>query len=213
MGRWMITISNSLKRLVSTHNRAVIGEALVTFGLGVVLCVVVFGAVFWLTWLAFTVWLRPWRIGSAVTTAMIVTGLFGAVSVFSAVRRHEPMADIQGMDPTLHQLQLNLGYVLGVPIVNRQSLAGFAALLIGGPANLLEAWSIWRSRIGADAACIRDAAQLLDQCRRGVSPAHIQNRRSAALLFRLGLIKAVPSEKEKVVLQCTAKGLDLLHSA
>ena len=55
----MTTISNSLKRLVGTHNRAVIGEALVTFGLGVVLCVVVFGAVFWLTWLAFTVWLRP----------------------------------------------------------------------------------------------------------------------------------------------------------
>jgi hypothetical protein len=159
------------------------------------------------------VWLRPIRIGTATTSALPVTGLFALVSIWSAWRRHDPFDKVQAMNPNIQDLQLGLGYALGVPVINRQSMAGFASLLVGGPANLMDAWSIWRTRLRADAACVRDAAQLLELSRSagGISSRMIRDRRAAAVLYRLGLIKAGAHGGEMIV-QPTIKGSEMLAS-
>jgi hypothetical protein len=205
-------VTQQLYKLIQAENRKIMGEFLVTLAVGFGVCALVYGVLFWLSWFAFTVWLRSIRVGSAATSALIVTGLFALASIWSAWRRHDPFENVEAMNPDVQNVQLGLGYALGVPIVNRQSMAGFASLFIGGPANLMDAWAIWRTRPRADAACIAEAAQQLERSRAGI-PSRMIDQRAAVVLYRLGLIKAVAQSGGEMIVQPTQKGLELLSSA
>ena len=98
---------------------------------------------------------------------------------------------------------------LGIPIIRRASLAGYASLLIGGPANLLDAWALWRSRIRADDALLDGAGKLLKDAVQGVPADQVNNPSAVALLARMGLIKATIAQNDQLILQATAKGADL----
>ncbi|MCI0362723.1 MAG: hypothetical protein L0Y44_02845 [Phycisphaerales bacterium] len=198
-----------LGKLLAEHNRKIMLDSATSLAVGLITCVLIFGGVFWLSWLAFTLWLHGIRIGSAATSALIVTGLFALVSIWSAWRRHDPLANLEAMDPVLQDLQLGAGYALGVPVVNRQSVAGFAALLIGGPANLLDAWSVWRGRLRASSTLLTEASLMLQQSQAGVSLQMTKNPQLVVVLHRLGLVKAV-RENEKVILRTTSKGDEVL---
>src|SRR5262245_60114573 len=206
-----------LHKLIIAENRRIVGEAVITLGVGVGVgvCVIVYGVLLWLSWFVFTMCLASIRIGSALTSALIVTSLFVLASIWSAWRRHDPMENVQGMDPKLQGLQLGLGYALGVPVVNRQSLAGIASLFIGGPANLMDAWAIFRTRIKADSACVHSAAQLLEQSSSvdGVSSRMIRDPRAAGVLYRLGLIKAAAWSGPDLIVHPTIKGSELLAAS
>lgn len=208
----MTDIAERLQSLASSHDRKIIGEALTTLLVGALTCLVVYGVLFWLTWLAFTLFLRQYQIGSAATTGLIVTGSAVLLSFLSAWRKHDPFQNVQAMDPKVQNLQLGLGYATGIPIINRQSLAGIASLLIGGPANILDAIAIWRTRLRADAALIADAHAILRASLEGAAPAITMNPRAVAAVYRLGLIKAVP-RGESLMIQATAKGRELLSRA
>src|SRR5262245_26342023 len=211
LGTSVATLDTQLRELAASYDRKIVGESLTTLLVGLVTSVVVYGVVFWLSWLAFTIALPQYRIGSAATTALLITAVAVLVSVFSAWRKHDPFQNVQGMDPKVQGLQMSLGYAMGIPIVNRQSLAGIASLLIGGPANIMDAIAIWRTRLRADARTLESADQLLRACRQGVAPSMTLERKAVALLYRLGLIKAV-QQGDSVMIQATAKGMELLGS-
>jgi hypothetical protein len=205
----MADLAVVLNAIVAKHNRRIAGEAIIALGVGIGTSLVVFGFVFWISYLA--LWFtRPFGLRNAAAVAAIITGVFALMSVWSAWRRHDPMENIQAMDPTLHDLQMGLGYALGVPVVNRQSIAGFSSLLIGGPANAMDAWSIWRSRLPTDAATISQAAQLLHDARNGLAARMVRNAQALAVLHRLGLIKVVSRGREAQV-QTTIKAMEVLN--
>jgi len=197
--------------LATSHDRKIIGEAMTTLLVGAVTCIVVYGFVFWLSWLAFALVLRQYRIGSTATTASLVTGIAVLVSILSAWRKHDPFQNVQGMDQRVQNLQMGLGYATGIPIVNRQSLAGIASLLIGGPANIMDAIAVWRTRPHTDASTLEAADRLLRASRQGAAPSISTERNAVALLYRLGLIKAV-QQGDSIMIQATAKGMELLGS-
>lgn len=201
-----------LRTLIATENRKIAGEALLTAALGLGISLVVYGGVFWLSWIAFFFWLRGLRIGSETTSALLVTAVFALGGIVAAWRRHDPMDSVRGMDPDMHDLQMGLGYALGVPVVNRQSIAGFASLLIGGPANVLEAFALWRKRLPADAMTAADAVQLLEQSRHNLTLNATHDRKQIVLLHRLGLVKTA-AQSGRITLALTMKGAEFLNGS
>ena len=199
----------SLQKQIAEHNRKILGEAAITLLVGIGTSLLVFGVVFWLSWFAFTVIFRDFQIGSASTTALIITGIFAMVSIFSAWRKHDPIENVQAMDGNVQSLQLGLGYAMGVPIVNRQSAAGIASLLIGGPANIMEACTLWRNRLKVNPALLSAAAQLLGESRKGVPMQMVRDPKAVALLHRLGLVKTA-HEQGKLQIIATVKGADVV---
>ena len=94
----------------------------------------------------------------------------------------------------------------------RHAVAGFAVVLIGGPANLLEALGIWVSRLRADQPLIEEASSLLAACRADYPIERVREPAAALLLKRLALIKVVPSG-DSSALAPTAKGSAILSKA
>lgn len=208
----MTRTEQALARLIHQHNLAILGEAAIALGVGLITCVIVFGGVFWLAWLTFMFALQDFQIGSAATTAWIITGVFALVSTWSAWRRLDPIERVEAEDDTALNIQLGLGYATCFPVVNRQSIAGFASLLIGGPANIMDACRLWRSRFKVDVDLRAEAHRILVASRQGIAPQQVRDPRAIALLHRLGLIKAL-QQNNAVQLQATVKGLELLGSA
>ena len=207
-----LTDNETIKRLVAAENRRIDGEAALTFVVGVVTVIVVFGVTLWLSWLAFTIFLRNLVIQDAFTSAVVVTGLFFLVSIWSAWRRHDPINHVEAMNEDLHDLSVGLGYAFGVPIVNRQSVAGLASLSIGGPANLMEACSLFRSRISADYASLAHAAEILHHSRNGLPASMVKDGKAVSMLARLKLIKSHNDPTRGLTILATHKGLEALDS-
>ena len=208
----MIYAAPNLSTLVRLHNRRVGGEALLTFGVGVVSCIVTFGVIYWLSWLTFTMCLRGMAYRGPWVMSGIITGVFFLVSVISAWRQVDPIAaaGVGFKYSTGEVMKDMVGIGLGIPIIRREGVAGAAALLIGGPANLLEVWPIWCGRLPADATLIADAERLLIASEKGVDPKTVRDPRTIALLHRLGLIKSVHQADATLLVQSTQKGLDVL---
>lgn len=195
----------------SQFNRKLIGEAVITLAVGVVLCVLIFGGVFWISYVI--LWMtHPFGIRHIALAALGITIVFALASLWSAWRRSDPISRVEAMDQSRQNLQLGLGYAMGLPVVNRQSLAGLASLLIGGPANVMESVSIWCSRLPTDSAFIARTAKTLQDSRDGLAAQSVGDPRVIVVLHRLGLIKATSHGLGKIELQPTAKGMELLAS-
>jgi len=196
-----------LNQLIAAENRRIIGEAVIAMLVGAATCILVYGGMFWIVYLAlyFT---RPFGLRQPALASLVITGVFMLFSVISAWRRVDPIDDVEAMDPAKQSLQMSLGYMAGVPVLNRQSIAGFASLFIGGPMNLIDGSTLFRSRIRCDASTIASAAGILSACRDGLplSPALLPA--AIGLLFRLGLIKAASHGSGAIELHLTAKGLE-----
>lgn len=205
--------SDALTPLIKKENRKIIGEAALTFLVGIVTVLLVFGGVFWISYL-FTWFLHPFGLHSPGVLSLIVTTIFLVISVYNAWRRHDPIEHVEAMDQTLQNLQLGAGYALGVPVLNRQSIAGFGSLFISGPANILGAWSLWRTTIRTNDDLTARAFGLLNRCKAGVPAERIPDPAPVALLLRLRLIKAVTRPGGNIIeLQLTAKGSELLAAS
>ena len=196
-----------IRQLVAERNHQLGVEAAVEAGLGLLFSAIVFGGVFWTTWLVcFFVAFRPTLI------AAIVTGVFAAVSTISAWRRVDPYADLAPLtvDEKLRErTTLGLGYVIGFPMVTRRSLSGAAAVLIGGPANLFEAWSTWRHRLPAGDRLLHEAATVFQEADRGLDLQSVRDPGAANVLHRLGLIRTEVTGRDAVTIRLTQKGEDV----
>jgi len=91
----------------------------------------------------------------------------------------------------------------------RHASAGFAVVLIGGPAGTIEAFGIWAHRLRADAALIEAGAQLLASCEAVLPIEEIRNVPAAFLLKRLALIRVAPLGPSHGV-EATDKGSTVL---
>lgn len=181
-------IAVSLQDLVRRYNREVTLDACMKAGLGLLFCLLTFGFVFWGAWLAAfcfarSFYLAEWQI------ALLVAGLFFIVAAASAWQRVDPLANVPRLTEQQWMLMI-AGQALGVHYFSpRHALAGFAVVLLGGPANLFQALGIWQWRLRVDASLIQDASRLLVKCREDVSAKQLRDLRAAMLLKRLQLIK------------------------
>jgi hypothetical protein len=202
-------IVDRLHSLVRERNREIAIDATIKVLLGVLFSLLVFGFVFWGTWLVgFFVgssWnIRPWQLG------LLVASLFFVVALWSAWRHVNPLAGLKPLSD--EQLLLTIVSQATADVVYfspRHALAGAALLLIGGPANIVEAVGIWAYRIRADGPLVDEAARLLTLCEGGCPPERVREPAAALILRRLALIKVVPSGDD-VVLTLTEKGLTAL---
>ena len=211
----MRAIGSSLSAVVRDHNRRILGEALITLGVGVASCIIVFGAVYWLTYLVFTMCFRGFGYGGPWVMAGIITGAFFLASLVAAWRQVDPIAaaGVKFRHTPGEMMKDMVGIGLGIPIIRRESLAGGAALLIGGPANLLELWPMWCGRLSVSPTLIAESQKLLAASVSGVDPKSVRDPKAIALLYRLHLIKAVHQADATLRLEPTQKGKELLGGA
>jgi len=211
----MNSAGSSLAAVVRGHNRRIVGEVLITLGVGIVSCIIVFGGMYWLTYLAFTMCFRGLAYGGPWVMAGIITGVFFLVSLAAAWRQVDPIAaaGVKFRHTPGEMMKDMVGIGLGIPIIRRESLAGGAAMLIGGPANLLELWPLWNGRLPTNADLIAESQKLLAASPAGVNPQAVRDPRTIAILYRLHLIKAVHQADATLLLQPTQKGMELLAAA
>jgi hypothetical protein len=207
-------LTERLAKMVQARNRELVGDALLKAGLGIVFSLLTFGFVFWTAWIVSFCYVS-WLGMSAWQLAAIVTGVFFIVACWSAWRRVNPLAGLAPLTDSQRFLT-ELSHLSGGEFVYfspRHASAGFALILIGGPANLVEAFGIWMHRLRADAEALDQAARLLPECRDGCS-SHLALRfgAGAILLHRLALIKMVPRD-ESAMFTLTDKGHSILGKA
>lgn len=204
--------SAQLSSLVRQHNLRILGEAVITLCVGLASCIIIFGGIYWLTYLTFTMCFRGFAIGGPWVTSGIITGLFFVVSLASAWRQVDPIAaaGVKFRHSPGEVMKDMIGIGLGIPIIRREGVAGGAAMLIGGPANLLELWPMWCGRLPTNADLIAESQKLLAASSAGVDPKSVRDPRAIALLYRLHLIKAVHQADASLLLQPTQKGMELL---
>lgn len=202
-------LQDRLAEMVRSRNRELAGDALLKAAIGVVFSLLTFGFVFWFGWF-FGIYfsrqlnLPAWQFGA------LFTGVFLVAATWSAWRRVDPLAGVAPLTDRewflmmLSQAAGGLGY-----FSPRHASAGFAVVLIGGPAGIIEAFGVWAHRIRADAGVIEDAARLLDRCEPQLPIAQVHNLAAAFLLYRLALVKLIGQEEERV-LRLTEKGLTIV---
>jgi hypothetical protein len=194
------------------YNRDLAFESVGKALLGIVFSFFTFGLLFWFGWfagffVARSFGMQPWQFGA------LVSGLFLAVATWSAWQRVDPLAGLQPLSD--QQLLLTMisqaspGLLYFSP---RHATAGAALLLIGGPANLIEAFGIWGYRFRMEVPLIEEASCLLENCQVNCPIENIREPSAALLLKRLSLIKIVPSE-DSVALSLTEKGSTIVSRA
>jgi len=203
-------IATCLQEMVRDYNRQRAIDALGKSVLGIVFSLLTFGFLYCCAWFfgsffARSLGLHAWQF------AALLSGLFFAVAIWSAWRHVEPFADLPPRMPDRQELMHALvGQAVGIGYFNpRHAVAGFAVLLIGGPANVLEGLGIWATRLRADQGRIEDAACLLAACAEDYSIEEVREPASGLLLKRLALVKVI-RKGDSPGLALTEKGAGIL---
>jgi hypothetical protein len=198
-------VSNMVRR----RNRELALEAVLKASLGIVFSLVIYGLLFWMGWfvgffVSGYVNLRPWQFGA------VLAGLFLVVATWSAWRRVDPLAGLKPLSN--RQLVLTLVSQASPGILYfspRHATAGAAMILLGGPANVIEAFGMWAHRIRVEGSLIEDASRLLASCETGLPAEQVREPTAALLLRRLRLITVVP-RGDSSALALTDKGFAVL---
>jgi hypothetical protein len=205
-------VVDRISQMVNQRNRELAADAMWKAVLGIAFAAVTFGVLFWMSWfvgifVAHYLSLRAWQFGA------ILTGLFLFVTTWSAWRRVDPLAGLKPLTDAQMLLTL-IGQATGafVYFSPRHATAGAAIVLIGGPANVFEAFGIWAHRIRADAALLEQAARLLAMCQAELSAEEVREPAAAFLLRRLALIKVLP-RGDSAMLALTDKAVTLLSKS
>ncbi len=201
-----------IRTAIEKRNRELAFEAAIEAALGVVFSLIVFGGVFGIAWLSWVYFFSGFEFARATQVALGVTALFAVVATVSAWRRVDPMSNLEPLSDFEESLML-MGPALpyGIGMQPRHAVAGFASLLIGGPANLFDAWVTWRHRLPSDAVVFEKAAGVLQQAEEEMEMARIEDHRATLVLYRLGLVKQIGGREKRLAL--TEKGRDMLRSA
>jgi hypothetical protein len=199
-------IASRLLRRIKARNHELMVEIAIEAALGILFTVLTSVAVFAIAWFV------GFSIGgfrfSASTVALGVTAIYLLVSVISAWRNVDPFAGLAPMSDADRMAFAVSGMVSGYVHFNRHSVAGLAAVLMGGPMNLVGALRNWLHRLPTDPRLIDQAAEILSACQPEVDLKKIRSSGAAAVLLRrLNLI--VPSVDSTVV-TLTEKGRDVV---
>ncbi|MBI2804326.1 MAG: hypothetical protein HYX68_05000 [Planctomycetes bacterium] len=202
--RTVAPIARRLAELVRRRNAEIGWDAILKASLGIIFTLVTFTVFFWFSWFAgfllgVYLGLQAWQF------ATIFTGLFFIAATWSAWLRIDPLTDLQPLSDDEQMVTL-IGAAVGLSTFSpRHASAGFAFVLIGGPAGVIEAYGIWAHRLRADSRLIDEAARLLQSCDPVLPVNEVRNLAAAFLLRRLALIKVVPHE-DSHALTLTEKG-------
>jgi hypothetical protein len=198
--------------MVSRYDSDLLAKGAIKAVLGVVFSIMAFGLIFWCGWffgfwLAASLGLESWQLG------LLCSGLFLVVAIWSAWRRVNPLAGVPRMTDQqwlLTQLHLQIG---GIGYFSPwHASAGFAVVLIGGPASVLDAIGLWNAQMRADGPMIDAMAGVLEECADTPPIRKVGSLQAALLLKRLALIKIVPlGDSEAFAL--TEKGERVLFGA
>lgn len=199
-------MTRKMEELARERNRDVVGDVVSKVVLGLLLTLFTFGFIFVFA----AVLLSPlgrmagwsaWHVGLAMA------GLFLLVAAWSAWRNVDPLREAGPISES-DEAQFLVGAAIGLPMFRpRHTVAGFAMVLIGGPASIFEGLGLWASRLPLDAAIIAEAARILPACEERCPLATIRHTRAAELLYRLGLVKMAEGGG---ALTCTDRGYKLL---
>jgi hypothetical protein len=198
-----------LHDLVRLCNRELAADATLKALTGVLFSCVTFGLVYWAGWF-FGFFIARYLNLSAWQFGVVLAGLFLVVATWSAWRRVDPMAGLQRLSDRQLLLTLLSPASPGIAYFSpRHASAGVALILIGGPANVIQAYGIWAHRIRVEGSIIDDAVRVLAACQSGLPAEQVREPTAALLLRRLALIKIVPSG-ESAALALTDKGFAVL---
>jgi hypothetical protein len=210
----MTDSSHVLKRLgkmVRRRNGELVFEAALKGLFGVVFSLITFGLIFWIGWFSGLIFfagalnLHAWQFGA------ILTGVFFVVATWSAWRRVNPLAGLRPLSDEEKIATLISQAAGGLGLFSpRHASAGFAVVLIGGPASILEAIACWSLRLPARKAILQEAALLLETCPCPLE--RVQTPAAALLLKRLALITVI-ALGESAALSLTDKGMNLLSTS
>jgi hypothetical protein len=205
-------IASRLREIVRRYNRELALDALLKALLGIAFSFLVFGLLFWGGWFvgiffARSLNLHAWQFGA------FLSGLFLVTALWSAWQRVDPLAGLQRLSEK--QLLLTLISQDSSQLLYfspRHATAGVAILLIGGPANLFQAFGIWTSRLRADESLLEESARLLAACDPQCAAEQVRKPTAALLLRRLALIKVVPGG-DSPAFALTEKGSTVVSGA
>jgi hypothetical protein len=196
-------LADRLLRRIRKRNGELSLEMAIELGMGVLFTFLTAGILYGVLWficLRFGAW--QW----GYTICRWGTVLFLVIGAISAWRHVNPFAVQKPMSGKDYLMFAVSGAVTHVPM-NRHSIAGFAALIMGGPENLVCALRTWLHRLPTDPALLDQAAEILSQCRPDVDVKKANADPDAVVLLRrLGLI--VPRGETLVTL--TEKGHSLV---
>ncbi len=202
-------IANRLLKRVRARNRELALQATIEAAMGAFFTALTAGVLFCIAWFVGV------SIGGgrfpASAVALGVTVIFVLVSMISAWRHVDPFAGLKPMSNADHLMFAVSGMVDGYVHMNRHTVAGLAAVLMGGPVNLVGALGTWLHRLPTDRALIDQAAEILRSCRPDFDLNQVRSRAAAAVLLRrLNLI--VPRANSAIV-TLTEKGRGVVGSS
>ena len=199
-------VAGRLLHRIRARNHELVVEILIEAVLGILFTVLTSVAVFGIAWFVGKS-IGGFRF-SAATVALGVTAVYLLVSTISAWRNVDPFAGLVPMSDADRLAFAVSGMVSGYVHFNRHSVAGLAAVLMGGPLNLVGALRNWLHRLPTDPELIAQAAGILAACRPEVDLKKTRSSAAAAVLLRrLNLI--VP-RAESTVVTLTERGRDLI---
>lgn len=198
-----------LRYAVARVNQEIALDVGIRLVLGVIFSILTFGFLFWFGWvggfvLGPQIGLSPFQLGA------FGSSFFFLVALASAWFQVEPLAGLRRL--TDRELMLTLASQAAGDVLYfspRHASAGFAMVLIGGPANILEGVGLWATRIKTSPELLENAADLLASCEDKLPLRKLRRPQAAALLRRLQLIKMIPLETEQA-LTLTERGGKLL---
>jgi hypothetical protein len=207
-----------LRDAVASRNAEARRDALTQILLGIVICIVSFGFVFAVFFMALLC-MGFSRIGilermlgwSTLHYAFCFTLVFAISATISAWFRVDPLRGLRPANDRDFMLGVLMSQAVGPVLLfsPRHATAGFATVLIGGPANIFEGIGIWNARMDVDDNLLHDAAALLILCKDQHPLKKVRNVQPAVLLRKLGLIKIVTaSDDDRICL--TEKGRSML---
>src|SRR5262245_13889515 len=181
-------------------------EMVIEAGMGLLFTALTAGVLFCIAW--FVCAAIGGRAFPTTAVALGITGLYVVVSAISAWRQVDPCAGLAPMSDADRLAFAVSGMVSGYVHFNRHSVAGMAAVLMGGPINLVGALRSWLHRLPTDPSLVAQAAEILSACRPEVDLKKVDSSASAAILLRrLNLI--VP-RVDSTIVTLTEKGRELV---
>ncbi|MEO1129478.1 MAG: hypothetical protein AAFX05_07190 [Planctomycetota bacterium] len=190
-------VAKSIRHAVAATNRGLVLRGVIAIVMGLATCAVLVCVIMLVSW--FVVGLN---------IALAIAGVFVLIGFWSAWRRVDPLASAGPMSTQQMALtQWSTANPNFFYVSPKHAVAGSAAAIIDGPANVLEGVSLLRRRIRTGGGTIDGAARLLSVIGSGVPARTVPEAAAAALLCRIGFAKLRDQECE-VWLTTTQKGRD-----
>lgn len=190
------------------HNTDLATRAYVAIAMGVLTSLLVYVFILVICFFFFCLSAAPWYL-----VGTVIFAVFYAVAWRACKRGVDPIDGIAPVDEDDFGAIKLATLATGFPLSPRHTVAGFAGIIMHGPASIIEGRDLLTTRLPDDEAAITAAANLLvtlldDPVNpKGRPIDQVQDKNAALALARIGLAKL----DRRAVLQATMKARDRLQ--